>query len=433
MKKSWKMVLVVAGCLLSGELRADGGDAFWSLVQQTMTENPRIRSAQATLDAARERLNQARSGLLPDLSLGLSQTHNRTDWNSGHNSMDPQMVGINLSQPVFDKRALVAVRQATPYVAAFEQSLEAEKQGVFLQVADVALNYLKAREVSELARNNRQLTESNLETTRARFRVGEITQTDVSQASSRLASAEAEVLRAENAVAVGKARYEEVVGTPPPPELFVPALEVPILGESLEVLVREAQQRPDLQAVRHRLQVAALNVDQERSGFFPTMALTSSVNRSWRQEVAGRMDPVDQMSLTLAMNVPLYSGGETVSRIAQAKSEQQGQEIEEERLLRQIAREVEQAQLDYKNAQAMVRAYQAAEKAAMEAKTGIEQEYRVGSRTALDLLVAQNVLFTSQTDLARSRFDLILARFQLLRAVGHLDLKKLELTKKPSS
>ncbi|MBF0154969.1 MAG: TolC family outer membrane protein [Magnetococcales bacterium] len=433
MRQSWRILPIVAGCLLPQVALADDGSTFRSLVEQTLVNNPRIRSAQASLDAARERLTQARGGLLPEVGLDLSQGHNKINWQGGTHGSEPQMASINLAQAVFDQRALVAFKQAQPYVEAFEQSLAAEKQGVFLQVTDVALNYLKAKNVAQLARNNREVTERNLETTRDRFRVGEITQTDVSQASSRLASAEADVLRTSNDVAVGKARFEEVVGHPPPAELAIPSLEVPLLGESLEALVREAQQRPDLQAVQLRSQVAKLNVDMERAGFYPTLGLTSSLNRNWRQEVVGRKDPVDQVTVTLGLKVPLYSGGKTTSQVDQAQAEYLGQEVERERLLRQIAREVEQARLNLKSIQGVVLAYEAAEKAATEAMIGIEQEYRVGSRTALDLLVAQNVVFTSQTDLAKSRFDLILAQFQLLQAVGHLHLQEMVFTKSPSS
>ncbi|MBF0176931.1 MAG: TolC family outer membrane protein [Magnetococcales bacterium] len=433
MKKSWRILLGGMVVFAPGWCWADDGGVFRALTERTLADNPRVRSAQSALEAARERLNQAWGGLLPEVGLGLSQGHARSDWQGGANGSEPRQVGLNLSQNVFNQSAIVALRQAQPYVGAYEKALEAEKQGVFLQVARVALNHLKAREVARLAHDNRAVTERNLEATRDRFRVGEITRTDVSQASSRLASAEADLLRAENAVAVGKAQFEEVVGQPPPPELLVPALEVPLLGESLEALIREAQQRPDLQAVQLRLRVSELNVEQERAGFYPVLGLTSSANRSWRQETPGRMDPVNQVTMTLALNVPLYSGGKTTSRVEQARAEHRGQEVEQDRLLRQIAREVEQAQLDYRSVQAVVRAYEAAEKAASEAKTGIEQEYRVGSRTALDLLVAQNVLFTSQTDLAKSRFDLILAQFQMLHAVGRLELKELSFTKKPSS
>ncbi|MBF0425742.1 MAG: TolC family outer membrane protein [Magnetococcales bacterium] len=434
MRTSWKIAWGVIAALLPPTVAlADAGDAFRSLVEQTLADNPRVHAAQASLAAARERLNQARGSLLPEVGLDLQQGHNKATWNGGVNGSEPQMVSLNLTQPVYDQRALVALRQAPPYVAAFEQTLAAERQGVFLQVADVSLNYLKALEVARLAGNNREVTQRNLETTQDRFRVGEITQTDVSQASSRLASAEADLLRAQNDVAVGKAKFEEVVGHPPPPELAIPPLDSPLLKESLANLVREAQQRPDLQAAQLRSEVANLNIDMERSGFFPSLALTSATNRNWRQEVAGRADPVDQVTITLDLKVPLYSGGKTTSQVEQARAEYLSREVERERLLRQIAREVEQALLTYKSTQAVVVAYEAAEKAATQAMTGIEQEYRVGSRTALDLLVAQNVVFTSQTDLAKGKFDLILAQFQLLQAIGRLIPQEINFNKKPSS
>ncbi|MBF0623248.1 MAG: TolC family outer membrane protein [Magnetococcales bacterium] len=410
-----------------GGLGAATQDVFVGVAERALEANPRIQTAQANLAAALERIPQSRSALLPTVELDLSRGLSQSRWTTDDNThLKPGEASLSLGQALYNKAALEALEQVEPHVAAYRATLEAERQAVLLEVARVTLAFLEAVEVQRLAASNREVTQRHLEATQDRFRVGEITQTDVSQALARLESARAELLKAENAVAVSRARFAETVGEPPPEDLQLPALNAPLLEREQSVQEEAAiGERPDLQAARHRLAVAELDIALQQGGHYPTLSLSSTASRGWDQGTTLASKQVDRFTLGLALSVPLYAGGRIVSLANQARAERDAQAAQVDRLRLQARREVAQALLDYRNFQAVEGALQAAETAAREAMAGVEQEYRVGSRTALDLLDSQNALFTAQTELARNRFDLVEAQFELFQALGHLRLEEL--------
>ncbi|MBF0284200.1 MAG: TolC family outer membrane protein [Magnetococcales bacterium] len=405
---------------------AGGGSPFVQLLEQALAANPQVLTAQAKLAAAEERRQQAKAALLPTVSLQADQRHQRDEWDGGRNAQDPAKVGLTLSQPLYNQQAIEGFRQVEPYIASFRHDLEAARQRVALAVAEVSSGWLEAQEVAELAANNQKVAESHRDSTEARYQAGELTRTDVSQAKARVATARAARIEADNAVAVRRARFLETVGRPPPDKLTLPRAGKEIDRQALADLLNSIEDRPDVKAARSRLRVAEINVDLERAGHLPVVALSSTADRNWGGEITGRPDPSNQYTLKLGMTVPLYSGGTTVSKTEQARADRNAATAELDRALRESNREVEQYYLDLQSAKVAAEAFAAAAKAAKEAAQGVEEEFKVGARTALDLLDAQKELFTAETDLAKSRHALGLARFQLLRAVGRLTVEMVE-------
>lgn len=405
---------------------------FVRSVQMALSHNPQARAARASLHAARERLVQSRAALMPGVTLSGSRTHNRTSWEvDGASTTDPGSLGLSLSQILFNRKALVAYEQSDPYVAAFAADLDATTQGVFLEVARTVVELLQARDQVSLARNNLTVTRSQLEATRARHRVGEITRTDVSQAEARLASGQADLVSAENSVAVAEARFHEVVGQAPPQGLFLPAFRDDPVVRGLEGWFRDAENRPDLRAARYRLRVSEMDVDLAAADHWPTVSLSGSASRNWNERVTNRLDPVDRYALGVSLSLPVYSGGMTTSRTDQARFQRDAERARLDRLQYQALREVEEAFLNFRSARAITHALASAVTASKAALDGVEREFQVGARTALDLLDAQNELFSVRTDHSKSRFAVLLAQFQLLKAAGRLGMDGLLVDEAP--
>ncbi|MBF0191319.1 MAG: TolC family outer membrane protein [Magnetococcales bacterium] len=416
---------------LSGAALAGTGesDPFVASIEAALQKNPRVTAAAAQLKAALERLPQSRALLMPTIDFSASRSHSRLEWSGGAgSSTDPGTVGLSLTQSVFNQKALVGFRQTRPYIASVEQDAQAAIQAVFLDAASAVVEVLQATEVVRLAKNNRELLKHHLEATRSRFTVGEITRTDVSQAEARLATAEANLVRSENTLAVARARFQEVVGGPVPEGLHLPGFR-----EKLEALPRSelqtrAGERPDLVAAILRLKVAADEVDMKRAAHMPTVSLSAKASRNWGEEISNTIDPVNKYAVDLGVTVPIYAGGMVVSQTAEALARQDAQGAEVERLRLQITREVEAAALDLHSARAADVALETALKAANDALDGVDRESRVGTRTALDLLDARNEAFSAQTELAKSRFGMVHSGFRLLHAMGRLTLDALTLT-----
>lgn len=391
---------------------------FREMILEALDQNPKVKAAQARLDSAREKIPQSRAALMPDLSFNASASHKDTDWMGGRVKTDPEEAGFALTQPLFNWKAVVALQQTDPYVQAAAADVAATRQSTLLELTKTAIELLQAQEVAKLAQNNVTLTHRHLESTELRFKVGELTRTDVNQAQARYSSAEAELIRADNDVLVSRVRFLELAGMEPPAGLTLPS---PALGRAEQAPVADMlNQRPDLHAARLRLDVAQKDVDLAKAGHLPTVNLTSSATRYADQEV-GRKDPVDESLVKVELSLPLFSGGETFSKTREAVAAREAQRAEVERLRLQVVREIEQAQFEVKSSRASEQAFAAAVKANESALAGVSEEFKVGTRTALDLLDAQHESFTAQTDLARSRFRVVLARYQLLYAAGQLD------------
>ncbi|GAB0056510.1 Outer membrane protein TolC [Candidatus Magnetaquicoccaceae bacterium FCR-1] len=404
---------------------ADKTDPFVTSIDAALRKNPRATAAAAQLRAALERLPQSQAALLPTIDLNASKGHSRLDWRDGAASTDPDVVGLSLTQVLFNQKALVAMRQTKPYIASFERDAQAAVQGVFLEASSVIVEVLQATEVVRLAKNNREVLKQHLEATRSRFRVGEITRTDVSWAESRLASAEANLVRSENTLALARTRFVEVVGMPVPEGLHLPGFREKLEALSqVEMRLRSAE-RPDLVAATLRLKVSEEDVALKRAGHMPSVALSARASRTWGEETSGTVDPLNKYSVDLGVTLPLYAGGMIVSQTAEAEARKDAQAADLERMRLQVEREVESALLDLKSAQAANQALESGLKAANNALDGVEREYRVGTRTALDLLDARNEAFSAQTELAKGRFALVLAGFKLLYATGGLNLDAL--------
>ncbi|MBF0126545.1 MAG: TolC family outer membrane protein [Magnetococcales bacterium] len=418
-------IVLIGLCALMVTAQASGVGSFVESVQAALQKHPRTLAAAAQLRAAREKHQQSRALLLPGVELSATRTRHQLEWPGNSAGSDPLSLNLSLTQAVFNRKALIGLAQSRPYIAAWEFDLQWTIQGVFLETASVLVELLQAMEVRRLASNNRDLLRHHLEETRARFKVGQLTGTDVSQGESRLALAEANLVRAANSVAVGRSRFREMTGEAASEGLALPGLREGVLTGTLEQLLARGASRPDLEAARLRVQVAGGEVEMKRAAHWPTVALTARAGRGWGEEIGGTTDPVDRYEVGVGVSLPVFSGGMTVSETAEALARKEGLDAELERLQRLMEREVESAFLELQSVQAAEASLQSALRAAEAALKGVEQEFKVGTRTSLDLLDARNDLFSARTELAKSGFAMVLARFRLLSSLGELTTEAL--------
>ncbi|MBF0583222.1 MAG: TolC family outer membrane protein [Magnetococcales bacterium] len=421
MSRRW-IALISVCWLLASMAVAAGVEPFVQAITQALAHNPEIKAAEANWLAAQERLPQSRAALLPNLALNVTPNQNHSRWRGGSSTESSLATGVTLTQMVYNRSALIAFDQTAPFIGAYGDELESAVQGVFLKVAKAVVGLLQAREIAQLAGNNLQVMQRHLTATQSRHRVGEITRTDVSQAEARLASAQADKSRAENNVAVARAQFFEVVGISAAETLALPPFRQAIGDKPLESWLSQLEQRADMRAASKRLVLAESAIAQERAGHWPTVALTSSVNHTWQR---GDVEELEQFKVGMKMELPIFSGGMTQSKTAEAQAKRDGQLAQLDRLRRQAYREIEQAFLELKSSQALTSSFESTVAASRMARDGVAREYQVGQRTSLDLLDAEHELFSNQTELAKNRYGLVLAQFQMLWSVGRLTLEEL--------
>ncbi|MEO5333617.1 MAG: TolC family outer membrane protein [Magnetococcus sp. YQC-5] len=418
-------------CLLPAGSVAMDSESFIRALTQALHHNPEIKAAQANLLAVQERLPQSRAALMPNLALNITPNSSHSSWQGGGVSGRSIVAGATLSQMLYNRSALIAVEQTEPGIGAAADDLDGAMQTVFFKVVKATVDILQAREIARLAENNQRVMRQHLTSTQTRHKAGELTRTSVSQAEARLASAQADKTRADNDLAVAHAQFFEVVGEPAGETFFLPKFRH-LPGEgSLDSWLAQLDQRPDMRATTKRLSVAESAIKQEQAGHWPTLALSSSASHVWQKGgttvVSTTAEEADTYTVGMRIDLPIYSGGMTFSKTAEAQAKRDAQWAGLDRLRRQAYREIEKAYLDLQSSQALASSFDSIVAAAKMARDGVEREFRVGTRTSLDLLDSERELFSNQTNLAKNRYGLELARFQMLLVVGRLTLEEVVL------
>jgi outer membrane protein len=262
----------------------------------------------------------------------------------------------------------------------------------------------------------------DLRATQDRFNVGEVTRTDVAQAQARRAAAVAALDLARANLKTSRATYERVIGHPPSHlvEARASTLVARTLGENVEVSLRES---PSVVAALYREQAARHAIDLVRGELLPTAQLEANYARRF-DDTAG-IDASETTSVTGRVTVPFYTGGEVQARVRQAKHThiQRLQEIEQART--EVQAQVVTAWAQLQAAQAAVESDNTAVNANRIALAGVREEERVGQRTLLDVLNAEQELLNAEVNLVTDQRNVVVASYTVLSTVGRLNAQEL--------
>lgn len=412
---------------------------------QTLTEafayaynnNPQLLAQWAALRAIDETVPQALANWRPTVTFTGQAGFNRTGFesNSGANvppqtqfgSFTPRSMSVQATQPLYrGGRTEAQTRQAINTVqAARAQTLAVETQ-VFQQVATAFLDVVRDQTLLEVARNNEQVLRKQLQATQDRFRVGEVTRTDVAQAESSLAQATAQRITAEGNLAGSRANFARAVGHPPG-RLIMPRQRPVLPATREEALNLAAGNNLNVISASFAELAARDNVDQVRGQLLPQISIVGSINRSYSPTFAQQNARIDSASVVATMTMPLYEGGAVYSQTRQAEQTvgQRRSQVDDAR--RVAVQDATRAWETLQAARAAIASFGAAVRAAQIALEGTQQEALVGSRTVLDVLIAEQQLFTTQSQLVGAQHDAALAEYTLTAAVGRLIAPELKL------
>ncbi|MGC2415623.1 MAG: TolC family outer membrane protein [Stellaceae bacterium] len=435
-------------------------------VAQTLTEsfayaynnNPALLAQRAALRATDEGVPQALSNWRPTVTFSGSATAERGGFvqpeintapsffpgpapcggsfpqNFGEHCAPTQFsnflsktLDLKITQPVYrGGRTEAQTRAAINTVHATRaQTLGVETQ-VFQAVAQAYLDVVRDQTLVEVSRNNEQVLHKQLDATRDRFRVGEVTRTDVAQAESSLAQATAQRIQAEGTLESSRANFARFVGHPPG-RLVMPR-ERPVLPATREeALSLASNDNPNVIAASFTELAARDNVDLVRGQLLPQVSIVGDLNRSFAPSFTLRNIRQDTASVTAQLTMPLYEGGAIYSqtRAAQQTVGQRRSQVDDAR--RQAVQTATQNWETLHAARAAIASFDSAVKAAQIALEGTQQEALVGSRTVLDVLIAEQQLFTTQSSLVQAQHDAAVAEFNLAAATGRLIAPELKL------
>jgi TolC family type I secretion outer membrane protein len=405
--------------------------------------NPEILAQRSALRAVDEQLPRALSQWRPNVLLSGNAGPAR-EWNRstttvfGSNGAQDKnttvterfrqqgLATFTVTQPLYrGGRSEAELNRAEANVQAGRAQLNALEQRVLLDAATAYINLARELAVLELNTNNVQVLQRQLDAARDRFQVGEITRTDVSQAEARLAQAQAARTGSEGNVSTARAAYLRVVGSEGG-RPAVPGLPANLPGSEDQARALALAANPTLSQARYAFESSRHDVSLIDGEKLPTVALQGDAIRS-REPSGSPNFTRDTVDVLLTLSVPIYQQGLTDARVREAKQIQGQRRTQVDVSQRQVTDDATRAWQQLTTAGAQIESFQAQIRSNEIALEGVSQEARVGSRTVLDVLNAEQELLNSRVSLVQSQRDQVLAAFQLLSATGRLSAKDLGL------
>jgi outer membrane protein len=422
-------------CLLAGAVLASSGasegvqaETLDDVLVSAYVSNPTLLARRARLRATDESVPQALANWRPTVTLsgnaGKGQYFSNVATNIDQ-TRTPRDYSMSLSQPLYrGGRTTAATAQAENTVLAERALLDASEQSILLNAATAYLNVVRDEQVLKLSVNNEQVLRRQLDAAQERFRVGEITRTDVSQAEARLARATADRVATEGTQQNSRANYINLIGHPPEnPQAPAKAVAVPSSLDEANALA--LAKNPNVVAADYTYKAAVDGVDLVHGELLPTVAATGKYTRALHESSLSSETETKEALLTLS--VPIYEAGAVYSRLRAQKHTAGQRRIEADQTRRDALETTTRAWEDVQSARARMRSFETQIRASELALAGVEEEAKVGSRTVLDVLDAEQELFDARVNLVRAQRDHMVAIFQLRSGLGQMTASALAL------
>ncbi|MEI6985279.1 MAG: TolC family outer membrane protein [Rhodospirillaceae bacterium] len=337
---------------------------------------------------------------------------------------NPRTVGLTVTQQIY-RGGLVdaSISQAENAVQAQRASLLDTEQTMMLQAVTAYLDVFQGEALVNLQVNFEKFQKRDLEAFRDRFRVGEITQTDVSLQEAQVASAAAARISAEGTLAVARASYTRLMGVAPE-KTEQPHFKY-ALPPTLEEAILQAQaNNPKVVTAKFSESAARDGIDVADSGLLPTFGVTASVAHNLDRS---RPDDFANSAGVIAnLTIPLDNGG-VAAKARAARHSANAARINIEQSLRTVRDLTVTAWQNLATARASIVSYQVAVKANGLAAEGMRQQVAVGASTVIDLLNTEQTLLNARLNLVKAQHDENAASFAALAAIGQLSAQNLKL------
>jgi len=417
-----KTCLSIGLAVLFGQADAANLTDIYRLAQQN---DAVYASAQAAYQAGMEKLLQARSLLLPSLNLAAGLNHYETDTNvSDPKHYTSPGLTLTLIQPLYRKQNLEALEQARLQVQAVEAQLKLARQSLILRTAQAYFDVLQAQDNLATAQAQKAAIAQQLAQARKSFEVGAATIVDSHEAQASFDATVALEIAAGNDLEVKRRTLEKLI-----------MAEAPKLDPLASNVAAPRPQPDDMNAWVKQAEVDSLSVvvglanaevarrevARQNAGYLPTLDLAVSYGLT-NNTVVGSVSGVDSRSAAIGLQLGwnLYQGGATRSLVREAVANQEKARFDLENARRQAALDTRQAYLGVVSGDARVAALQQAVVSSETQLKSTKLGQEVGVRTAVDVLNAEQQLYSAQRDLAAARYAALLSGLNLKAAAGVL-------------
>jgi outer membrane protein len=413
-------VAAALACLPGGASAMDLMQAY----QAAVVIDPVVASAEAQLAATRERIPQARAGLLPSVGANASVSRQISDTNlAPRREFTTQNYGVSLSYPLLRLQNTEVLEQSRLAASISEAQAAQARQELVVRVAQAYFDVLAAQDSLTTIRAQKAAITEQLASAKRNFEVGTSTVTDQQEAQARFDLSVAQEFAAQNDLDVRRAALSQLIGGPVPElQVLRPGVDLQSPQPARETDWTDSARLNNLQVQQAELasEIARREIDRQRYGHYPTVDLVGSVGRA--ENAAANFIGVksNAAAIGVQLSVPLYAGGAIDARVREAARLRDKALFDLDSARRQAEQGTRTAFLGVNSGLAQVNALEAAEKSSRLALDSNLLGYQVGVRINIDVLNAQQQLFTTRRDLARSRYDVLVNGLRLKSSAGTL-------------
>ncbi len=430
----WLCIALLLGCA-----QAYAGDDLLSIYREALLNNAAYQAARSGLDADRQDEDIAYAQLLPNLSFSASGNHNQTDRSL------PQVQGGNqsfsyhsssnsliLRQPLYRPQLLSRLRQTQALALASEANIAKTNQELAVNVVTSYCDALFATDQLRLMQAQRAALTAQLSAAKKSFEAGRGTLTDIDDAQSRLDLVLVQEIDATNRIADTRRALGALVGREITSLLaFNPASpDIPETRSLEDWMVEVQKHNPELESLRNQQNAAEQELLKAKGGHWPTLDLIASKGSSANDSTVTLNSAGDTKyqttSIGLQFNLPLYSGGTVNAAVRQAAARQQQASYRYEELRRNLAVEVQKLYYMVQQGVTRRRALELAQASSARLVYSTGKGIQAGTRSAIDLVLAEQQLTTARKDVAECRYTHLVSRIRLLGLAGAIDIAEIE-------
>ena len=410
-------------------------ETFNSALKRAYDTNPELNAERESINISEQELKVSKSSYLPTITLEGSKSQEETDKltnrdgsNASITNVDPEKRSITVKQTLIDFGRGAELAKSKIGIDLAKANLLKKEQEILYKAADAYTGLISAKEKLAINFSNVNLLERQVETDRIRLERGKVTLSDVAQSESSLAEAQAKLIQAENDLLTSRLNYENIIGQLNDIESLekssINDLNLP--GQLNDAIAISKKSNPDLIIAQLEYEQSKKDTISARSDLAPTATL--SFDRSKSEDLSSTYDEREQDVLKATVIWPFYSGGKNYANLNKNKSTELQKSLLLDNSIKKNQTDVASAWSSYQSNQSLLNSVRAQVDAAEIANEGIVAEYNSGSdRTTLEVIQSNSLLLNAQISLADSEKNYILSQFNLLKSIGLLNSKYLNI------
>ena len=427
-----KLLPILIGLSLTGFSAMSQAENLLQVYQQARISNPDLRKSAADRDAAFEKINEARSPLLPQLGLGADYTYNNGYRDSNGINSNVTSGSLQLTQVLFDMSKWRALTLQEKTAGIQDVTYQTDQQTLILNTATAYFKVLAAIDTLSYTEAQKQAMYRQLDQTTQRFNVGLVAITDVQNARSQYDAVLANEVTARNDLDNAVEGLRQVTGN------YYPELaSLNVNGfktnkpQAVNALLKEAENR-NLSLLQARLNqdLAREQIRQAQDGHLPTLSLSASSGVSNTSYSGSKThnnpqqyqdNDAGQNQIGLNFSLPLYQGGAVTSQVKQAQYNFVGASEQLESAHRSVVQTVRSSFNNVNASISSINAYKQAVVSAQSSLDAMEAGYSVGTRTIVDVLDATTTLYNAKQQLSSARYNYLINQLNIKSALGTLN------------